>query len=148
MAKEEAAMPIDRDCLLISLLASKAAAGLARTLTNARLEKWGETHISDDAFLVASELINNAIMETPGRQITYWVTRAGGEIMFAVWDSSDRMPTARPPTECAPDYLDLSPEHWDDNGGWGLNIVATLAATCGYTRDPRGGKWVWATLKT
>jgi hypothetical protein len=140
-------MPIDRDCLLITMLASKAAAGLVRTRTNARLEKWGQLHISDDTFLVASELINNAIEATPGNEILYRMSREANEIMLAVWDASDRVPNPKPPTALTLDDLDLSPEHWDDNGGWGLNIVATLASSCGYTTDPRGGKWVWATLK-
>ncbi|MFD0856719.1 ATP-binding protein [Actinomadura adrarensis] len=141
-------MPIDRDCLLITMLASTAAAGLARTLTNARLEKWGQSHISDDTFLVASELINNAIEATPGRQIIYRLSRDAGEIMMAVWDESDRVPSPKPPTAFTLDDLDLSPEHWDDNGGWGLNIVATLASSCGYTTDPRGSKWAWARIKS
>lgn len=140
-------MPLYRDCLLLPMLASTAAAGLARTLTDVQLEKWGQSHISDDALLVASELINNAIEATPGREITYEMTRVDGTITLAVWDSSDRFPARRPPVEYTPDNLDLSPEHWDDNGGWGLNIVTTIAANCGYTSDPRGGKWVWARLK-
>nr|BFE29812.1 hypothetical protein GCM10010200_020630 [Actinomadura rugatobispora] len=120
---------------------------MARTLTNARLIKWGHSHISDDTFLVASELINNAVNATPGQQITYRLSREAKEILVAVWDSSDRVPTPGQPTEPTLDDLDLSPEHWDDNGGWGLNIVATIASSCGYTRDPSGGKWVWARLK-
>jgi hypothetical protein len=129
------------------MLASTAAAGLARTLTNARLYKWGHAHISDDAFLVASELINNALAETPGKEIKYLLGREGGEIFLAVWDSSNRVPCQRPPVEFTLDELDLSPERFDDNGGWGLGIVATLATNCGYTTDPNGGKWVWAALK-
>jgi hypothetical protein len=135
------------DELIFPMLASTAAAGIARTLTNARLEKWGYSHISDDTFLVASELISNAINATPGEQIMYRLSCAHGEIFMAVWDSSNRVPTPRPPTEFTLDDLDLSPERWDDNGGWGLNIVATLATSCGYTTDPNGGKWVWARLK-
>ncbi|MFD0856574.1 ATP-binding protein [Actinomadura adrarensis] len=135
------------DELVLPMLASTAAAGMARTLTNARLEKWGCVHISDDTFLVASELINNAIEETPGEQILYRLARDGGDIFISVWDRSDRVPTPRPPVEITLDSLDLSPEHWDDNGGWGLNIVATLANSCGYTTDPRGGKWIWARIK-
>ncbi|MFD0856842.1 ATP-binding protein [Actinomadura adrarensis] len=141
-------MPIDRDCLAISMQASNAAAGLARTLTNARLEKWGYSHISYDAFLIASELVSNAIEFTRGQEIVYRVSRADGEVMLAVWDSSSRVPARREPTVRTLDDLDLAPERWDGNGGWGLNIVATLASRCGYTTDPKGGKWVWATLKT
>ncbi|WP_285697376.1 ATP-binding protein [Actinomadura sp. NBRC 104412] len=129
------------------MLASTAAAGLARTLTNARLHKWGDTHISDEAFLVASEMINNAINETPGKEIKYRLSREGGEVLLAVWDSSHRVPTPRAPTAYTLDDLDLAPERWDDNGGWGLGIIEMLASSCGYTTDPSGGKWVWACLK-
>ncbi|MFI0351513.1 ATP-binding protein [Actinomadura sp. 9N407] len=135
------------DCLLISMLASAAAAGLARTLTNARLHKWGYSHISDDAFLIASELINNAVAASPGRQITYQLSQDMDQVVLAVWDPSNRVPVGRPPTELTLDTLDLAPERWDDNGGWGLPIVVALAVQSGYTLDPNGGKWVWARLK-
>ncbi|MBG6089532.1 ATP-binding protein [Actinomadura viridis] len=131
------------------MLASPTAAGMARTLTNARLHKWGYTHLSDDAFLVASELITNAVTATPGSEIKYQLSRDGGEVLLAVWDSSTRVPAPRPipPVELSLETLDLAPERWDDNGGWGIPIVATLSVSSGYTLDPQGGKWVWARLK-
>ncbi|WP_231404821.1 ATP-binding protein [Actinomadura viridis] len=137
------------DCLNISILASAAASGLARSLTNARLIKWGYTHISDDVFLVASELIANAVMATPRQEIKYQISRDGDEILLAVWDSSTSVPVPRPapPVELTLETLDLAPERWDDNGGWGIPIIATLAVSSGYTLDPNGGKWVWARLK-
>jgi hypothetical protein len=42
------------------------------------------------------------------------------------------------------DDLDLSEEAFDENGGWGLQIVQALSARCGAVRDPVGGKWIWA----
>jgi anti-sigma regulatory factor (Ser/Thr protein kinase) len=120
---------------------------MARTLTNARLQKWGYSNISDDAFLVASELINNAVAAAAGQQIRYQLSQDMGEVVLAVWDPSDRVPTCKPPAELTLDTLDLTPENWDDNGGWGLTLVATLSAQSGYTVDPKGGKWLWARLK-
>ena len=135
------------DCLLIPMLASKAAAGLVRTLTKTRLHNWGYMHISDDAFLIASELIANAVAATPGEEIRYQFSRDVCGVLIAVWDSSPELPQARPIVELTLDTLDVSKEHWDDNGGRGLSLVAALAASCGHTPDPTGGKWVWARLK-
>ncbi|XVQ08695.1 ATP-binding protein [Spirillospora sp. CA-255316] len=125
-------------------MASAAAAGLARTLMNARLSTWGCAHISDDAALIASELITNAINETPGKEIRYRMSLEGDEVLLAVWDSSERTPYPKEPAHVE---LDLSPEGWDDNGGWGLSIVTALAVSSGYTIDPGGEKWLWARLK-
>lgn len=135
------------DCLLIPMLASKAAPGLARTLTKTRLHNWGYGHISDDVFLIASELIANAVTATPGEEIRYQCSRDIAGVLIAVWDGSPESPQARPVIEMTLDTLDVSEEHWDDNGGRGLPIVAALATECGCTPDPQGGKWVWAKLK-
>ncbi|WP_329087356.1 ATP-binding protein [Actinomadura citrea] len=135
-------MTTTSDCLLLPILASKAAPGLARTLTRSRLDKWGYGHISDDAFLIASELIANAVTATPGKEIRYRCSRDIEGVLIAVWDGSPGSPRVRPVIEMALDTLDVSEEHWDDNGGRGLPIVAALAAECGHTPDPHGGKWV------
>ncbi|NKZ05737.1 ATP-binding protein [Actinomadura latina] len=135
------------DCLVMPILASKAAPGLARTLTRSRLDKWGYAHISDDAFLIASELIANAVAATPGKEIRYQCSHDIAGVLIAVWDTSPAVPCIRPMADMTLDTLDVSEEHWDDNGGRGLPIVAALAASCGYTPDPAGGKWVWARLK-
>lgn len=99
-------MTIKGDDLLISMLALPAAPGVARTLTRARLERWGYSHISDDAFVVASELITNARTATPDTEIRYQLSRDGDEVLLAVWDSSDRRPRIKP----APDLSAASQE--------------------------------------
>ncbi|MEU8799172.1 ATP-binding protein [Spirillospora sp. NPDC048819] len=136
------------DCLLIPMLASKAAPGLARTLTRSRLSKWGYVHILDDAFLIASELITNAVVATPGKEIRYQCSRDAHGVLIAVWDGSPTRPRVCPQIDMTLNTLDVSEDHWDDNGGRGLPIIAALATKCGHTPDPTGGKWVWATLKT
>lgn len=135
------------DCLLVLMLASTAAPGLARTLTKTRLRNWGYMHISDDAFLIASELITNAVAATPGMEIRYQCSRDNVGVLIAVWDSSPAGPRPRPMVDTTLDDLDVSKEHWDDNGGRGLPIVAALAVECGHTPDPSGGKWVWARIE-
>ncbi|MFB4305911.1 ATP-binding protein [Actinomadura sp. GTD37] len=104
-------------------------------------------HISDDVFLIASELIANAVAATPGEEIRYQCSRDTTGVLIAVWDASPEPPQARPIVELTLDTLDVSKKHWDDNGGRGLPLVAALAASCGHTPDPTGGKWVWARLK-
>jgi anti-sigma regulatory factor (Ser/Thr protein kinase) len=135
------------DCLLIPMLASNAAPGLARTMTRTRLDKWGCSHISDDAFLIASELITNAVAATPGEEIRYQCSRDPAGVLIAVWDASPTPPRVHPLIELTLETLDVSEENWDDNGGRGLPIVTALATKCGHTPDPSGGKWVWARLK-
>lgn len=135
------------DCLLIPMLASKAAPGLARTLAETRLHKWGYMHISDDAVLIVSELVTNAVAAAPGEEIRFQFSRDIAGVLIAVWDASTAEPRARPMVDTARDALDVSEKHWDDNGGRGLPIVAALAVECGHTPDPSGGKWVWARLK-
>lgn len=135
------------DDLRISMLATKAAPGLARTLAETRLYKWGFMDISGDALLIIAELIANAIEETPNREIQFRLARDGAGVLIAVWDSSPRSPVAQPVTDLTLDTLDVREEHWDDNGGWGLALVQALSADCGCNPDPAGGKWVWARLK-
>src|SRR5690606_7180408 len=84
------------DCLLIPMLASKAAPGLARTMTRTRLDNWGCSHISDDAFLIASELITNAVEATPGKEIRYQCSRDTAGVLIAVWDASPEPPRVHP----------------------------------------------------
>ncbi|TDD21871.1 hypothetical protein E1287_40280 [Actinomadura sp. KC06] len=135
------------DCLLITMPASKAAPGMARQLTQTRLYMWGYGHILDDAFLIVSELITNALAATPGMEIRYQCSRDVAGVLLAVWDASPKSPQILPMIDMTLDTLDISEEHWDDNGGRGLPIVAALTIDCDHSPDPSGGKWVWARLK-
>jgi anti-sigma regulatory factor (Ser/Thr protein kinase) len=142
------------DGLLISMLASTASAGLARTLAEQRLRKWDCFHISGDALLIVAELVANAAQETPKQEIRFALRREAGGVLIAVWDSSPRLPELAPMIELTLDTLDLSEDNFDANGGRGLHIIEALAADCGYRPDPidpatgrSPGKWVWARLK-
>jgi anti-sigma regulatory factor (Ser/Thr protein kinase) len=131
----------------MTVLASAAAAGLVRTFIKSRLHNWDCTHISDDAQLIATEMVANAVAATPGEEIRFRLSRDTGGVLLAVWDSSAQPPALTPITELTLDTLDTSEEHWDDNGGRGLPIIAALAADCGHQPDPSGGKWVWARIR-
>ncbi|MFD0856870.1 ATP-binding protein [Actinomadura adrarensis] len=132
--------------LIFPMLASPASIGVARTLTDARLRNWDNSSILDDALLIVTELVTNAAEITPGKKIVFQLSRDAGGIIIAVWDSSILMPEPKPVVELTLEDLDLSPENFDNNGGWGLPLVEALSASCGVTRDPKGGKWVWAHL--
>jgi anti-sigma regulatory factor (Ser/Thr protein kinase) len=132
--------------LIISMLATPATVGLARTLADAWMCKWGYSRILDDALLIVSELVTNAVRETPHKEIRFQLSRDAQGVIIAVWDSAPGAPRPKPLRKLALDDLDLSAEAFDDNGGWGLHIVQALSVRCGATLDPAGGKWIWARL--
>src|SRR4051794_15292389 len=135
--------PLDLTCN-----ATSSVTGHVRLLLDCRLPEWGLTDeryadLRADLHLIAAELLTNAVHETPDQTIR---TRcvpdfAAGVIHFAVWDSSARKPEANMP-ELTLETLDLREENFDDNGGWGLPLVAALAENCGIT-PTQDGKWVW-----
>jgi anti-sigma regulatory factor (Ser/Thr protein kinase) len=141
-------MPKPRpDDLRIDILASPAAGGLARTMMEQRLLKWGILHISDDAFIVITEIVTNACEATPHRTITLHLRRDRSGVLIAVWDGSPDPPVIRPSAPLTLDTIDAAPdETWDHGGGWGLPLVRALSTDCGTWPEPTGGKWVWARL--
>ncbi|MBE1530572.1 ATP-binding protein [Actinomadura algeriensis] len=132
--------------LIIPLLGTPSAVGLARTLAGARLNKWNCRHISDDALLIVSELVTNAARQTSHQEIRLQVSRDTAGIVVAVWDASPEIPKSRPVPEVTLDDLDVADDAFDDNGGRGLPLVQALSHSCGVTKDPTGGKWIWARL--
>lgn len=100
-----------------------------------------------DAVLVVGELAANAIEASGAADvIKVHIGLGAGEVVLAVWDASDARPVTRH-VELSLETLDLTPEHFDDNGGWGLSIVESLATRCWVDPTPPRGKWVCAALK-
>lgn len=139
----------------ICMPATAAAPGFTRTLIERRLKKWGYSHISDDATLVATEMVTNAMKATPGEAIRFLCRWENEGVYIAVWDSSPERPAPVRDLAVALDDLDLSEDGFDENGGRGLHIIDALAVEWGYRPDPAGtetgcpgGKWVWARLAT
>jgi hypothetical protein len=122
-----------------------AVADVWRQVEN-RLVEWELAHLAGDVRLVADELVLNACAETPEGEIRVELTRETETIRFAVWDASDRLPRPRPAVEVRPEDLDLSPDGWDDNGGWGLQLVRAICAECGVIPTAPSGKWVWTLI--
>ena len=109
----------------------------ARDVTRSALHRWGLGRLCDDAALVVSELVTNAVryLSHPGaygeRPITLILMRRPHHVLLAVSDPSDGVPTPKEP--------DFISEH-----GRGLYIVETYSDRWGWNTLPRGGKAVWA----
>ncbi|TDB83620.1 ATP-binding protein [Actinomadura sp. KC216] len=98
-----------------------------------RLASWGLAVLRDDATLVASELVTNAIRYASEREIRVRFAREGRGVLLEVWDPSDLMPVRKQDAEglC----------------GRGLPIVEALAFGCGVCPTEPCGKWVWARIR-
>ncbi|GAA2150991.1 hypothetical protein GCM10009727_55700 [Actinomadura napierensis] len=123
--------------------------GQVRTLLGFRLTEWGLPSGAPDVFLIADELVTNAMRSTPSAEIRVHFTRERGGVLLRVWDASDAMPVVKPVVELTlddvrPDAQALDPGHDDGTGGWGLPIVRALSARCGVDRTEPSGKWVWS----
>lgn len=113
----------------------------ARQITRATLRQWGLSELTDDASLVVSELVTNAIRyarypvgEWSDHPITLVLLRIAPHVMLAVSDPSDRAPAPKEP--------DIVSEH-----GRGLYIVETYSQAWGWDPLDHGGKAVWAILR-
>ena len=84
----------------------------------------------DDAALVLSELVGNAVRHAQGEVMQVRLRRTGDVLRIAVHDRSPRPP--------APREVDF-----DDESGRGMHIIDALSARWGW--EPRvDGKVVWA----
>ncbi|MFD5033872.1 ATP-binding protein [Streptomyces sp. NPDC058405] len=110
------------------------SAATARRLTDAAISCWGLEELAEDAALIVSELVANAVRHARRESIRVVVERtAVRTVRVAVADFSQ----ARPEVREAGD---------GDEDGRGLFLVAALAADWG-TDERRWGKIVWADLE-
>jgi hypothetical protein len=110
-----------------------AAPGYARRVTAQALQQWGYSdEARQDAELVVSELVTNAVLHADS-ELTLSVHRDDGDsLLIAVQDTTPLPASAIRPFVAHP--------------GHGLGIVATISAAWGV--DPaRGGKIVWAQIQ-
>lgn len=102
---------------------------IGREFAGKALMSWAYRGSHDDVVLVVSELITNALLHGLGSP----VLRLSGtreRVRIEVGDDSSVLPAQRPAGE---------------TGGWGLRVVARLAAAWGVARHPPG-KVVWCEL--
>jgi anti-sigma regulatory factor (Ser/Thr protein kinase) len=125
----------------ITLPASAESAAYARSTARRILAYWGMTDIADDAVMLVSELVGNAVAhacsdrpETGPEPLTLTLTNCVSALRIEVCD-----PDPSPPQPRVPGL--------GDESGFGLVIVATLASAWG-ARQAGRGKVVWAELST
>lgn len=108
---------------------------LARAESRKLLAHWDLAIVTDDALLVLSELLTNAVRHarvSRGREIETRFSREPRGVRIEVHDAAQNWPQPRMPDDC---------------GGRGLTIVAELAACWGTeVRDGGIGKAVWAVV--
>lgn len=132
--------------------AAPTVVGQVRLLIEYRMAEWGMNtaryaEVRADLYLIATELVTNAVEETPDGEIRIrCIPHAKARVIrLAVWDSSDRKPEVIS-HELTLETLDLNPQRYDDNGGWGLPLVLALSDKCG-VEPTKDGKWVWADIR-
>ncbi|MEO3783397.1 ATP-binding protein [Actinocorallia sp. B10E7] len=115
-----------------------------RSLLRLRFASWRvPADLAEDVLLAAVELVSNACDAAPDTEIAFRarLDPATGAVWVGAWDTCRGMPTARRPELTIEDIDALPEDH--AFGGWGLPLVAALAADCGVTRTA-DGKWVHA----
>lgn len=121
---------------------SPDAAGQARSFTRDTLASWGLGELADDAEIVVTELLANAIRHAwpcaeqaspEAAALALWLLRDTDGLMCVVTDPSDTAPALRQPEPCGED-------------GRGLQIVHALSDDWGWSALSQQGKAVWAIL--
>lgn len=124
----------------ISMAAMPTAAGVARDEVRLTLREWGFPQLCDDAELIITELVANAINAVTAEAdpdcvpvITIRLARTGTTVRIEVLDSSPKLPVLCEVTA-------------DDLSGRGLSIVNALTnGNWGWQPLPHG-KIVWGDL--
>lgn len=108
------------------------AAAAARTLIRTWLPQWGLSNLQEDAELIVSELVGNALRHGAS-PVTLTLGTSDGHLVLAVEDAAA---AALPiPRQAAADATD----------GRGMRIIGALAARWGCSAGP-SSKVVWAEL--
>ena len=127
-----------------SLSPSPDAARRARSFTRQTLASWDLAELADDAQVIVSELLANAVRHTGIRQsdggpatwaaaLGLWLLNHADGLMCVVTDPSDSAPALKQPEDTS-------------ESGRGLHMVHALSDHWGWTRLSERGKAVWAIL--
>ncbi|MFC4911940.1 ATP-binding protein [Actinomadura gamaensis] len=119
----------------MALLATPTSVVLARELVRYALVNWGfGKPVIEDATLVMSEIVTNALNAAPGKEICIRTAVYEGAPLLECWDPSPALPVQRGVTAEA-------------ESGRGLLIVAAYAENSGVRPSANGrGKVVWALM--
>jgi hypothetical protein len=123
------------DMAELSLASLPNAPFYGRLLVQRSLRAWGIAHMIDDAQLVASELLTNAVNASAGLTTI--------QVRLAVLEGTSLMIEVR---DCSPEppVLDDAVSH--NESGRGLMIVEALSECWGYYHPTYRSKAVWAEL--
>jgi CheY-like chemotaxis protein len=105
---------------------------LARQFLRDRCNEWSCGEVLDDALLVTTELVTNALVHA-GPLCELRAVLSGTVLRLQVSDSGVGMPDPRAAKDT-------------DEGGRGLLLISALCAAWGTVALPAGGKVVWAEL--
>jgi DNA-binding NarL/FixJ family response regulator len=120
----------------IRLSRNYASVQTARRFVRRALQTWNADRVVDDAVIVVSELVTNAIEHTPNGcelRLSRGSGADGAVLRIEVNDRGERIPDVQ--------VLTQTREH-----GRGLHIVAALTSAWGVDTQPDGSKTVWAEL--
>ncbi len=125
-----------------ALTSEPQVAGQARSFVRRTLQGWGMSPLVDDAAVVISELVSNALRYGTtcpgGRTLTahpVWLglLRRGDAVLCAVSDPGRDVPVVK------------EPDHFAESGR-GLHVIDTLSDSWGWTTPDHAGKAVWAVI--
>jgi anti-sigma regulatory factor (Ser/Thr protein kinase) len=132
------AAPLNKTDMLLRFVATVDQISDARKATAETLTAWGLPGLADDAELIVSELLTNALLHAGGTAVMV-LTREdddeGDGIVVGVWDRSPDMPMPKRPDRLA-------------EKGRGLHLVAALSSKHDHYPSESGGKVVWALVKS
>lgn len=121
----------------LEVTADPASVPRARSYLRQILTQWQLAAIEDEAALLASELVTNAVTATTASTeqatIALYVMQRQRQLTLLVWDCGSGIPQRQAASE-------------DDLDGRGLAIVEALSTQWGYYHARHGGKVVWAEL--
>jgi anti-sigma regulatory factor (Ser/Thr protein kinase) len=121
------------DSLVTLLPPRPSSAGVAREVLADQLRQWQIEDLCDDAALVVTELISNAVRHAR-TTVELTISHLDDGVRMEVRDGSDRPLRRRPCSE-------------SDESGRGLHLVDALSSRHGVTSDGEG-KRVWVEMLT
>ncbi|MGP3952887.1 ATP-binding protein [Streptomyces sp. 7N604] len=107
----------------------------ARNLVDEHLTRWNLASLIDDAKIVASELVTNAIQYAPCRVVGFALRYAEGALRIEVEDDSSEDPL-------------LQQTNGYEEHGRGLQLVGHLTQRWGFHRNVSGTKTTWCLFDT